>query len=66
MVSKEGTNNQIAIRDIKRRLWTGEITYDEALAETKVICDRINAKAKEIAKNLGVRPRLVNPRAILR
>lgn len=66
MISKEGMNNQAAIGEIKRRLWTGEITYDEALAETKVICDRINTKAKEIAKNLGVRPRLVNPRAILR
>lgn len=66
MISKEGMNNQAAIGEIKRRLWTGEITYDEALAETKAICDRINTKAKEIAKNLGVRPRLVNPRAILR
>jgi len=66
MVSKEGINNQIAIGEIKRRLGTGEITYDEAVAEAKVVCDRINEKAKEIAKNLGVRPRLVNPRAMLR
>lgn len=66
MISKEGINNRVAISDIKRRLETGAITYDEAVAEAKVICDRINAKAKEIAKGLGVRPRLVNPRAILR
>lgn len=66
MISKEGINNQTTIRDIKRRLGAGEITYDEAVAEAKVICDRINAKAKEIAKGLGVRPRLVSPRAILR
>lgn len=66
MISKEGINNQIAVRDIKRRLGAGEITYEEAVAEVKVVCDRINAKAKEIAKGLGVRPRLVNPRAVLR
>lgn len=66
MISKEGINNQIAVRDIKRRLGAGEITYEEAVAEVKVVCDRINEKAKEIAKNLGVKPRLVNPRAILR
>ena len=66
MVSKEGINNQIAIKDIKRRLGAGEITYDEAVAEAKVVCDRINKKAKEIAKNLGVRPRLVNARQMLR
>ena len=66
MISKEGINNQLAISDIKSRLGAGAITYDEAVAEAKVICDRINAKAKEIAKNLGVRPRFVNPRALLR
>lgn len=66
MISKEGINNQTTIRDIKRRLGAGVITYDEAVAEATEICDRINAKAKEIAKNLGVRPRFVNPRALLR
>lgn len=66
MISKEGMNNQAAIGEIKRRLGAGEITYDEAVAEARVICDRINAKAKEIAKSLGVRPRFVNPRALLR
>lgn len=66
MISKEGMNNQIAISDIKRRLGAGAITYDEAVAEATEICGRINAKAKEIAKSLGVRPQFVNPRALLR
>ena len=66
MITKNAICNREMVAAIKYRLGSGEITYDEAVEEVKVVCDRINAKAREIAKNLGVKPRLVNPRAILR
>lgn len=66
MITKEAINNREMVAIIKHRLGAGVITYDEAVVEATEICDRINAKAKEIAKSLGVRPRFVNPRALLR
>lgn len=66
MITREAINNREMLAAIKHKLGSGAITYDEAVAEATEICDRINAKAKEIAKSLGVRPRFVNPRALLR
>ena len=58
MITKEAINNREMLATIKRRLGSGKITYDEAVTEATEICDRINVRAKEIAKNLGLESKI--------
>lgn len=43
-------SNREKIRNIRMRMFAGEITYAEAKIEAQPIIDEINAKAKELAK----------------
>ncbi len=55
--------NREAVEAINRRFMTDEITADEAVKLLKPIADKVNEKAKEIAKKYNMRPRLVKPEA---
>lgn len=50
----QAATNQEKIKDIRRRMLSGAITYEEAKAEATPIIDAINARAKVIAKKYGV------------
>jgi len=52
--------------DIKKRLRAGALTVHEARAEALPIVEAVNAKAREVAKRHGVRPRLVGVAGVLR
>jgi len=49
-MTNEAISNREAISEIKRKLNTGELSYDEAKAQAKPIIEAIYAKHKEIAK----------------
>lgn len=52
--------------NIKMWLHTGAISYDRAREMAKPHLDAMNEKAKEIAKRLGVKPRLMNFSSFMR
>lgn len=54
-MSERGHSNRRMLSDIRRRMLAGTITYAEARAEAKPIIDEMNARAKELAKEYGVR-----------
>lgn len=51
---------------IRAKLSRGEISYTEAKSQAEPIIASINAKAREIAKKYGMRPRLVSFNEIMR
>lgn len=65
-MTNEAVQNQEQIADIKRRMSSGELSYEEAKAEAQPVIDRINAKAKELAKKYNKRPKLMNFSEIMR
>lgn len=50
-----GTQNRMRIEDIRFRLQTGEISYEQAKAEAKPIIAKMNARGAEIARESGFR-----------
>jgi hypothetical protein len=46
--------NRQRIRSIKRRLQSGEITYEQAVIESEPVIESINEHGAIIAKRLGV------------
>lgn len=50
----------------KVNLAQGKISYAEAKSQAEPVIARINAKAREIAKKYGMRPRLVSFNEIMR
>lgn len=52
--------------NIKMWLHTGAISYDRARKMAKPHLDAMNEKAKEIAKRLGAKPRLINFSSFMR
>ena len=52
--------------NIKMWLHTGAISYERAREMAKPHLDAMNEKAKEIAKRLGVKPRLINFSSFMR
>ena len=51
---------------IKANFAQGRISYAEAKSQAEPIIASINAKAKQIAKKYGMRPRLVSFNEIMR
>lgn len=49
-ISDKAISNRIAIAEIKRRYYSNEITREEAKLLAEPILDRVNLRAKEIAK----------------
>lgn len=62
-MSDQVTKNQEEVADINRRFMADEITREQALKELQVVADRINVKAKAIAKKYNMKPRLVRTHA---
>lgn len=52
--------------NIKMWLHTGAISYEKAQRMAKPHLDAMNEKAKEIAKRLGCKPRLINFSSFMR
>jgi len=62
----QAITNQEKIRDIRRRMLSGAISYEEAKAEATPVIDGLNLKAKEIAKKYGVRTGKLNFSQLMR
>ena len=63
-MSEQAIRNQEEVAEINRRFMRDEITADEAVALLQPIADRVNKRAKEIAKKHNVTsPRNVKPEA---
>lgn len=63
---QQAVTNQTKIQDIRRRMLTGAISYEQAKAEAQPIIDAINAKAVEVAKRHNVKPGKLNFAAVMR
>jgi len=62
----EAAQNIEDINSVRRRFVSGELSYDEAKAAAQPTIDRINDRAKAIAKKYNKRPQLVSFAAIMR
>lgn len=52
--------------NIKMWLYSGAITYAQAQRMAKPHLDAMNEKSREIAKRLGVKPKLINFASFMR
>jgi hypothetical protein len=59
-------NNQLKIADIRRRMLSHDITYDQAKTEAQPIIDNINTAANQLAKKHKLRAPKVSFAAIMR
>jgi len=51
----EAIQNMQAIKSIKQRMASGQLTYEQAKTEAMPVIDRINIRAADIAKKHGMR-----------
>jgi hypothetical protein len=58
--------NQARLQDIRRRMLSHEISYDQAKAEAQPIIDDINAAANQLAKKYKMRAPKLSFAAIMR
>jgi len=58
--------NQTRIQDIRRRMLSHDITYEQAKAEAQPVIDDINTAAKRLAKKYNLPARKVNFAAMMR
>lgn len=65
-MSEQAHRNRTTIESIRGRMLRGEITHTEAKAEAKPIIDAMNARAKELAKEYGVRFKPMTFEALMR
>jgi polyhydroxyalkanoate synthesis regulator phasin len=63
---EKAVDNQAKIQDIRKRMLSGEITYDEAKAEADPIIDEIYERAKVIAKKYNQRATRLSFAALMR
>lgn len=54
------------MQTIRRRMMSGEISYEEAKAEARPLIDAINEQAKVIAKRHNMRPTKISFAAVMR
>lgn len=59
-------DNQQKIANIRRRMLSGELSYEQAKAEAQPIIDNINAAAQCLAKKHNVRAGKLTFAAIMR
>lgn len=59
-------DNREKIKDIRRRMVTGVISYEQAKLEAQPIINDINAKAKELAKKYNMKASKVSFAAMMR
>jgi hypothetical protein len=59
-------DNQLKIADIRRRMLSHDITYEQAKAEAQPVIDHINAAAKRLAKKYNLPARKVSFAAMMR
>lgn len=55
-ISDEAISNRMAIAEIKRKYYSNEITREEAQLLAEPVLERVNNRAKEIAKKHGKKP----------
>lgn len=59
-MTDKGLELRTKIEDIKMRLKTNQITYDEAKIEAEPVIDEINKIGAEVAKKFGKKPIKLN------
>lgn len=59
-------DNRAKMQDIRRRMLSAVITYEQAKAEAQPIIDEINARSAIIAKRHNQRPTKLSFAAIMR
>jgi hypothetical protein len=62
----QAVNNREQIKEIRRRMLRGEISYAEAKTEAEPIINAINAKAAELAKKYNMKAAKVSFAAMMR
>lgn len=62
----KATKNQYIIKEVKNRLFLGQITLSEAKAELAPIVAEMNKIGAELAIKYGVKPKIINVTSILR
>lgn len=65
-MKQEAHDNRSAIEGIRHRLNRGTISYDQAIAEATPIVNRMNTKAKELAKTYGMKYKPFSIKSLLR
>lgn len=60
------TSNRERIRDIRKRMLSGAITYAQAKTEARPILDEIDAKNIELAKKYKLKPTKASFSAMMR
>lgn len=65
-MTNEAQDNQEKIADIKRRMVAKELSYEDAKLEAQPVIDRINAKAKELAKKYNKNAKKISFSEIMR
>lgn len=60
------SDNMAKMQDIRRRMLSGKITYDEAKAEAAPLIAAINERSAAIAKKYNKRPTKLSFAAIMR
>lgn len=61
-----GLEHKQEMDNIKMWLYSGAITYAQAQKMAKPHLDAMNEKSREIAKRLGVKPKLINFTSFMR
>jgi hypothetical protein len=62
----QAVSNQVAIKDIRRRMLSGAISYEQAQAEAQPIIDAINTKSAVLAKKYGMKATKLSFAAMMR
>lgn len=65
-MTNRAIDNRTQLYDIRKRMHSGQLTYDQAKVEAAPVIARINEQAKAIAKKHGKRPQTVSFAAIMR
>lgn len=65
-LTEQANKNRDIIANIRRRMLSGELTYDQAEAEAKPTMDAMNDRIREIAREYKVKPKLLSFKYIIR
>lgn len=65
-MNQEALDNREAVNEIKLKLVTGQVTYEEAKELCQPIIERMYQKQLEIGKKYGKKPRKISALMLLR
>lgn len=65
-MTNEAIKNREAIENIRHRMNSGAITYEQAQLEAKPIIDSMNARMAEISREHGFKPKKLSFKYLMR